>query len=267
MIQYVLLALTGAFAGTLGGLFGIGGGVVIVPVLFVVFTAGGADPEIAMKTAVGTSLATIIVTSTRSIRAHHQRGAVDFSVLRVWGPFIALGAVLGALAARVISGEILLAVFAVGVIGIAIQKLIGRSEQSRTLTFSPAVERGLATGVGLFSALMGIGGGVIGVLILTLAGRPMHQAVGTASGFGLAIAVPGALGFALLGLGQGALPWAIGFVHGPAFLAVALGTAIFTPLGAALAHKLSAKRLSAVFGVYLLITGLLLLREAVLGLS
>lgn len=267
MIQHILLVLTGAFAGTLGGLFGIGGGIVIVPVLYLVFTSGGSDPDIAMKTAVGTSLATIIVTSARSIRAHHKRGAVDFSVLRVWAPFIAVGALLGALAARVISGEVLLTVFSLGVMAIGIQRMRGHKEGGRTLTFSTSVERVIAVFVGLFSALMGIGGGVMGVLILTLAGRPMHQAVGTASGFGMAIAIPGALGFALIGLGQGSLPGAIGFIHGAGFLAVALGTIIFAPMGAALAHKLSAARLSSVFGVYLLITGILLLREAFLGLS
>lgn len=262
MIQYILLALTGAFAGTLGGLFGIGGGVVIVPVLYLVFTQGGADPEIAMKTAVGTSLATIIVTSARSLRAHHKRGAVDFGVLKTWGPFIALGALIGAGLARVISGDVLLAFFAIGIFGIAIQRLRGQRGVQKIITMSPLTQRGLATGTGLVSSLMGIGGGVIGVILLTAQGKTIHQAVATAAGFGMAIAIPGSLGFMAAGWGQPVLSGALGFVHLPGFLAVALGTLVFAPVGAGLAHKLSAERLSKVFGVYLLITGVLLVREA-----
>lgn len=246
----------------LGGLFGIGGGVVIVPVLYLVFTQGGADPSIAMKTAVGTSLATIIITSFRSLRAHHKRGAVDFDVLRRWGPFIALGAVAGALLARVISGDLLLSLFAIGIFGIAIQRLRGARKTSRAITIPEPAQRALAFGTGLVSALMGIGGGVIGVILLTLQGKSMHQAVATAAGFGAAIALPGALGFMLAGIGQGALDGAIGFVHLPGFLAVALGTMVFAPIGAKLAHSLSADLLSKVFGVYLLLSGVLLVREA-----
>ena len=262
MIQAILLAFTGAFAGTLGGLFGIGGGVVIVPVLYLVFTQGGADPEVAMKTAVGTSLATIMVTSIRSLNAHRKRGAVDFDILKNWAPFIAGGAVVGAGLARLISGQVLLSFFAVGIFGIAIQRLRGSRKEAKPVSIPPAVQRALGFGTGLFSALMGIGGGVIGVILLTLQGKTMHQAVATAAGFGLAIAVPGALGFGLLGLGQGALPGALGFVHLPGFLAVALGTLIFAPIGVKLAHSLSGELLSKVFGAYLLLTSVLLVREA-----
>lgn len=262
MIQYLLLALTGAFAGTLGGLFGIGGGVVIVPVLYLVFSAGGADPEIATKTAIGTSLATIIVTSIRSLRAHYKRGAVDLDILKLWGPFIALGALGGAALARVISGDVLLGFFAIGIFGIAIQRLRGERGVTKTVTLSPLAERVLAAGTGLVSSLMGIGGGVIGVILLTMRGKSIHQAVATAAGFGLAIALPGSLGFVVAGLDAETLDGAIGFVHLPGFAAVALGTLIFAPIGAGLAHRLSAARLSKVFGVYLLITGVLLVREA-----
>ena len=268
-MQYVFLALTGAFAGTLGGLFGIGGGIVIVPVLYLVFTAGGADPELAVKTAVGTSLATIIVTSLRSMRSHHLKGAVDFAVLKMWVPFISLGAILGAGLARVVSGQTLTMIFALGAIGMGVHRVIGKTNKDggakQGLDFSAPVQRGMAVVTGMFSSLMGIGGGVIGVMLLTLAGRPIHQAVGTASGFGVAIAIPGAIGFALLGLSSEVIPGALGFVHIPGFLAVALGTLIFTPLGANLAHRLPGPYLSVGFGIYMLITGVLLLREVFLG--
>lgn len=262
MITIILLVLTGAFAGTLGGLFGIGGGVVIVPVLYFIFTQSGADPEVATKTAIGTSLATIIVTSYRSIRAHARRGAVDFEILKRWGPFISIGAVAGALLARVVSGEVLLAFFAIGIFGIAIEKIRGGTAVRRAIDLPSWVQRTLAGLTGLFSSLMGIGGGVIGVILLQLQGKTIHQAVATAAGFGMAIALPGTMGFALLGLGQNELEGAVGFVHAVGFVSVALGTLIFAPIGAGLAHRLSAARLSAVFGVYLLVTSVILLREA-----
>lgn len=265
MTAFALLLLTGAFAGTLGGLFGIGGGIVIVPVLYLVFTQTGADPDLATKTAVGTSLATIIVTSLRSLRSHYKRGAVDFAVLKLWAPFIAVGAALGAALARVISGEALLALFAFGVVGIGVQRVRGRRPSARAVELPAVVQRGLAVGTGFFSSLMGIGGGVIGVLLLTLAGRPMHQAVGTASGFGIAIALPGAIGFAIAGLGVESLSGAFGYVHLLGFLFISAGTLVFAPLGASLAHRLSPERLSSVFGVYLLITGGFLLREVFAG--
>ncbi|MCQ8185154.1 sulfite exporter TauE/SafE family protein [Parvularcula maris] len=266
MTSILLLIATGAFAGTLGGLFGIGGGIVIVPVLYLVFSQLGVDPDTAAKTAVGTSLATIIVTSIRSMMAHRKRGAVDFGVLKLWGPFISIGAVMGALVAGAVSGRALLIVFGVGVIAIGIQRLAGkRGAPASPVVFSALAQRAMAVGTGLVSSLMGIGGGVIGVLLLTLAGRPMHQAVGTASGFGLAIAVPGAIGFALIGLDAPKVPGAVGYVDVLGFLAVSLGTVIFAPLGARLAHALPADRLARIFGGYLLVTGVLLLREAFFG--
>ena len=233
MIEYLLLVLSGAFAGILGCLFGIGGGIVIVPVLYWVFTGNGVDPDTATKMAVGTSLATIIVTSIRSLNAHRQRGSVDFSVLRGWIPFISLGAIFGALVARVVSGKALLLLFAIGVIGIGLHRLFGKREGGRVFHFSPAAERALAGGTGIFSAMMGIGGGVIGVLLLTFAGRPIHLAVGTASGFGVAIAVPGAIGFALLGLGANTPATAIGYVHLPGLAAVALGASSYATVSSA----------------------------------
>jgi uncharacterized membrane protein YfcA len=266
VISILLLIATGAFAGTLGGLFGIGGGIVIVPVLYLVFSQMGVDPDTAAKTAVGTSLATIIVTSIRSMLAHKKRGAVDFDVLKLWGPFIATGAVIGTLVADAIGGNLLLIVFGIGVIAIGIQRLAGkRGAPKGSVTFSTLAQRAMAVGTGLVSSLMGIGGGVIGVLLRTLAGRPMHQAVGTASGFGLAIAVPGAIGFAIIGLDAPKVPGAIGYVDLMGFLAVSLGTVIFAPLGAKLAHALDGDRLARIFGGYLLVTGVLLLREAFFG--
>ena len=258
----LLLLAAGALAGTLGGLFGIGGGVVVVPVLYAVFAAMDVPEAVRIKLAVGTSLATIIVTSARSLRAHARTGRVDGRLLRAWAPFIASGAVLGAALARVLPASGLTLVFAIGVLMIGVQRLVARAEprEGASLPGVP-LQRGLALGTGVLSSLMGIGGGVFGVLLLTRFGRSVHAAVATAAGFGLAIAVPGALGFLVLGTGEG--PWGtIGAVNLPAFGVVAAASALTAPFGARLAHALPARVLSRAFAAYLLVTGVLLLREA-----
>ena len=260
----LLLLAAGALAGALGGLFGIGGGVVVVPALYAVFAATDVPEGVRIKLAVGTSLATIIVTSARSLRAHARTGRVDAALLRAWAPLIAGGAVLGAGVARLAPASGLTLLFAVGVLGIGVQRLFAPAAPRAGAGLpSRPVQRALALGTGLLSSLMGIGGGVFGVLLLTRFGRGVHEAVATAAGFGLAIAVPGALGFAVLGPGEGATPWGtIGAVNLPAFALVALASGLTAPFGARLAHALPARVLSRGFAAYLLVTGTLLLREA-----
>ena len=258
----LLLLAAGAFAGVLGGLFGIGGGVVVVPALYAVFAAMNVPEAVRIKLAVGTSLATIIVTSARSLRAHARTGRVDAGLLRAWGPFIAAGAVLGAVVARLAPAGGLTLLFALGVLGIGVQRLAAPAAPRPGAGLpSLTVQRGLALGTGLLSSLMGIGGGVFGVLLLTRFGRNVHQAVATAAGFGLAIAVPGAIGFLVLGEGGG--PWGtVGAVNLPAFVVVAAASALTAPHGARLAHALPAALLSRGFAAYLILTGALLLRDA-----
>ncbi|MEM6913595.1 MAG: sulfite exporter TauE/SafE family protein [Pseudomonadota bacterium] len=264
-MTYLLLALTGAFAGLLGGLFGIGGGIIIVPVLFAILTGAGGDPEVAAKTAVATSLATIIMTSLRSLRAHHKKGAVDVDVLKIWMPFIAIGAIGGAGLARFIDGQVLVAFFGLSALGMGLQRLLKRDRSGgpkKTFAFSLPLQRSLAVITGVVSSLLGIGGGVMGVMLMTLSGRPIHQAVGTASGFGIAIALPGAITLFFLGLSDTALPGAVSYLHVPGLIAIALGTLMFVPLGAHLAHRASQRHLSIAFGLFLLAMSANLLREA-----
>ena len=259
----LLLLAAGAIAGSLGGLFGIGGGVVVVPALYAVFTALDVPEAARIKLAVGTSLATIVVTSVRSLRAHDRTGRVDRALLRAWAPFIACGALVGSGIARILPADGLTALFAFGVLIIGVQRLLagGRTRRDAALP-SVSVQRGLALGTGTLSSLMGIGGGVFGVLLLTRFGRTTHQAVATAAGFGLAIALPGALGFALLGSGEG--PWGtVGAVNMPAFAIVAAASASTAPFGARLAHALPSTALSRAFAAYLLVTGVLLILETV----
>ncbi len=265
-IGWFVLGLVGAglFAGFVGGLFGIGGGAVVVPALYLLFTALGVDEDVRMHVAIGTSLSTIIATSWRSLTAHRQAGAVDFDVLKTWGPWIMTGAIAGAAVAGFASTEALLFVFGFGLLLIAAQMGLGNPDW-RAFRDLP---RGLwrvftASGIGLFSALMGIGGGAFGVTVLTLSGRPMHQAVATASGFGAAIALPAALGYVIAGWGrEGLPPWSLGFVSLPGFVMLAALTAITAPMGARLAHRLPQLSLKRAFAIFLALIAVNMLREA-----
>jgi len=267
----LLLAMmlgVGLFAGLIGGLFGIGGGIVIVPALYFVFGLLGVPDTVNIKLAVGTSLATILVTSVRSLKTHADHGAVDFTILNGWAPWIGLGALGGAVAARFLSADVLTIVFALGALGVAVRRVFQGEPDERPDRAMPGglLKDAMGIGVGFVSALMGIGGGVIGVMIMTGFGRPIHQAIATASGFGLAIAVPGALGFIGAGWGAEGLPaFSAGYVNGLAFLLIALMTAITAPIGARLAHRLDKTLLSRIFGAYLALTAVLLLRDVLVG--
>jgi uncharacterized membrane protein YfcA len=265
-IVWFVVGLVGAglFAGFVGGLFGIGGGAVVVPALYVLFTALGVDESVRMHVAVGTSLSTIIATSWRSLTAHRQAGAVDFDVLKTWGPWIMLGAITGAAIAGLASTEALLLVFGFGLLLIAAQMGLGNANWRLFRELPHGFWRAItAGGIGLFSALMGIGGGAFGVTVLTLSGRPIHRAVATASGFGAAIALPAALGYVIAGWGrEGLPPWSLGFVSLPGFLLLAGLTAITAPIGARLAHRLPQLSLKRAFAAFLALVAINMLREA-----
>jgi uncharacterized membrane protein YfcA len=258
------LVAAGLLAGFVGGLFGIGGGVVVVPAIYLILTALDVDESVRMHVAVGTSLSTIIATSWRSLTAHRQAGAVDFGVLRTWGPWIMLGAIAGAAIAGFASTEALLLVFGFGLLLIAAQMGFGSTNWRLFRDLPHGIWRVItAAGIGLFSALMGIGGGAFGVTVLTLSGRPIHQAVATASGFGAAIALPAALGYVIAGWGrEGLPPWSLGFVSVPGFIVLAALTSITAPMGARLAHRLPQRALKRAFAVFLAIVALNMLREA-----
>lgn len=258
------LAAAGLFAGFVGGLFGIGGGVVVVPALYVVFTALDVPEAVRMHLAVGTSLSTIVSTSWRSLSTHTKAGAVDFDILKAWTPWITFGALLGAAVAGFASNEALLIVFGAGLLLVAAQMGLGDPNWRLYPDLPAGAPRAaIATGIGLLSALMGIGGGAFGVTVMTLCGRPIHRAVATASGFGAAIAFPGALGYAIAGWGREGLPqWSAGFVSLPGFVVLAALTAITAPIGARLAHRLPQLALKRAFAVFLALTALNMLREA-----
>lgn len=248
------LAAAGMFAGTAAGLFGIGGGAVIVPVLFFLFESLGY-PETAMHVAVSTSLATIILTSSRSVMAHNKRGAVDWQIIRTWAPWIMLGALAGMIGSGWISGRALTGIFGVMAFVLAAQLFFGRPSWRLAEDMpSGAARAGLGSGVGALSALMGIGGGTFGVSLMTMCGRPIHQAVATASGFGIAIGLPSAFAALFVGWGrEGLPPFSLGYVNLIAFAVISVFTVTMAPVGARLAHNLDAVLLKRLFGVLLAI--------------
>lgn len=257
-LALLLAAVVGAglFAGLIAGLFGVGGGTVIVPALFYAFGTLGLGGEGNLHTAVGTSLAVIIAVSFRSLAAHRRHGAVDEAVLRTWTPWIAVGGVVGAVLAGLSSDEGLALVYAAVALLVAAQLgFVG--DRWRLAPDLPQgwARRGLGTGIGAASAMMGVGGGALGSMLMTLCGRPIHQAVATASGFGLAIGVPAALGFVVAGWDEpGRPPWSIGYVNLPAVLVMGVLTTAVAPFGARLAHRLDRNLLRRLFAAFLALT-------------
>lgn len=260
------LIAAGLFAGLVAGLFGIGGGAVIVPVLFFLLDGLGYR-DTAMHVAVSTSLATIIATSIRSVMAHHKRGAVDWNVLRAWGPWIMLGAVLGMALSSHISGQGLAVLFGAIALLISLQFFFGRPDwQIFDDMATGPVRWFLGTLMGGLSALMGIGGGTFGVTLMTVSGRPIHQAIGTAAGFGVAIGVPGALAAIAVGWGrQDVPPGSLGHVNLIAFALIAALTVAMAPVGARLAHSLDSTRLRRWFGILLAIVAVRMIWTSILG--
>ena len=254
--QYGLLILAlagcGLFSGLVAGLFGIGGGAVIVPVLIILFESLGYAGT-ASHVAIATSLATIILTSARSVMAHHERGAVDWQIIRTWAPWIMIGAVIGQLLAGALSGLALKAFFGVMAYLLAAQLFFGRPNWRLADDLPKGAGRaGLGTSIGTLSALMGIGGGTFGVSLMTVYGRVIHQAVATAAGFGIAIGLPSAITAVFVGWGrEGLPPFSLGHVNLAAFGLISIFTVIMAPIGARLAHSLDAQLLKRLFAILL----------------
>jgi uncharacterized protein len=248
------LVASGLFAGLIGGLFGVGGGTVLVPVLFAVLELIDPGAPANLHVAVGTSLATIIATSLRSLAAHRASGAVDEAVLRAWLPWVGFGAVIGAGAAAVSAKGVLGLVYGGLAAGMGLYFVLGHAGWRLMDDLPKGAGRAVCGGLlGAASAMMGIGGGAFGSTLMTLAGRQMHQAVATASGFGVAIAVPATLGFVLAGWGEPRLPaFSLGHVSLPGVVLLSLLTAFSAPWGARLAHRLDRTLLRRLLGGWLL---------------
>lgn len=263
----LMLLVIGAFAGVLAGLLGVGGGIVLVPAFFYAFSALGYDGSQLMQLCLGTSLATIIVTSVRSVMSHNKKGAVDWSILKRWAPGIVLGAVLGVTVASHLRSEFLQGVFGVLGLTVGLYMSFGRSEWRLGSEMPKGLKRGvLSPLLGFISVLMGIGGGSFGVPLMSLFNMAIHRAVATAAGFGVVIAVPSVLGFLLLPMDPASRPpFTVGTVNLVAFGLIIAVTLLTTPLGVTLAHKMDPKPLKRVFGVFLIIVALNMLRKVVMG--
>lgn len=263
-----ILALvgTGVFAGLLAGMLGVGGGIVIVPVLFFLFQRFGVSADSAMVIATGTSLATIIPTSLSSINSHRKKGNVDFILLKSWALFILLGVLAGSWLVTQVSGEVFTVLFGVIATLSALNMLL-RSQKSSITNALPgkAGQSMMASGIGFFSSMVGIGGGTLTVPLLSACNYPAHKAVGTAAAVGLLISLPGALTMLLLGQTPLDAPTGtFGYINLVGLLCIVPLTVLFAPVGANIANKLDAAKLKKVFSVVLLITGVRMLAQVFL---
>jgi uncharacterized membrane protein YfcA len=261
----LLLVAVGALSGFLAGVFGIGGGAVLVPVFYECFRIAGVPLDVRMPLCIGTSLAVIIPTSIRSFRAHRARGAVDMEVLRTWVVPILAGVILGSIIARYAPERLFKIVFVAVAWSAAARLLLARE----TWKLGDDLPDGLVMKtygffIGLLSTLMGIGGGLFSNLLMTFYGRPIHQAVGTSSALAVLISIPGALGYIYAGWPAAAhypdvtalqLPFALGYVSLIGAVLVMPTSLLVAPLGVRVAHALSKRTLEVAFGCYLVIVG------------
>ena len=251
------LAAAGAVTGVLAGVFGVGGGALIVPVLYELFRFMGVPEDVRMPLAVGTSLAIIVPTSIRSYVAHKARGGVDMTIIRAWAIPTVIGVIVGSALARFAPPVVFKLVF-VFVAGMSASRLLGNFawRLGDDLPKGPLMTLyGLV--IGVLSALMGIGGGQLSSMFMTFYNRPIHQAVSTSAGMGVIISIPGALGYLLAGLDKTGLPpGSIGYVSLVGLVLFAPVSVWTAPLGVKLAHALPKRTLERAFGVFLLCVSL-----------
>jgi uncharacterized protein len=261
----LLLIATGALSGFLAGVFGIGGGAILVPVFYECFRLAGVPLEVRMPLCIGTSLAIIIPTSIASFRAHYKRGAVDMDILRRWWLPIIIGVVVGSVTARYAPERLFKIVFVMVAWFAASRLLLARDnwKLGDEVPTGPLM-RVYGFFVGLLSTLMGVGGGLFANLLMTFYGRPIHQAVATSSALAVLISIPGALGYVYAGWPAASrfpdvaalqLPFALGYVSLIGALLVMPTTLITAPLGVKVAHALSKRTLEMAFGAYMFIVG------------
>ena len=258
-MELIIYLLIGAIAGFAAGLFGVGGGLIIVPILYIVFTQLNYDPSVIMHMAVGTSLATIIVTSISSVTAHHKKGAVMWNVFRNLAPGLILGAFFGAGIADLMSGQGLQLVIGFFAVWVAYRMFRGSNtpvDPSRQLP-STGAQMLAGGGIGIASAIFGIGGGSLTVPFLNRCGVVMQKAVATSAACGLPIAIAGALGFVWFGQQSDvSVPNTWGYVHLYAFIGISVMSFITAKLGAKVAHILSPAMLKKCFSGLLTTVGL-----------
>lgn len=258
------LIIAGVVSGLTAGMLGVGGGIVVVPVLYHVLSLIGVDESVRMHVAIGTSLATIIPTAFSSVRAHDKKGAVDWTLLKRWAIPMLVGVAIGSALASIARGQTLALVFAAVATPVAVHLAFGK-EDRHIASELPQGPLGLTLPalIGGLSTMMGIGGGTIGVPTMTLFGVPIHRAVGTASAFGVIISIPGAIAMAASGWSAAHLPpYSIGYVNLLGFLLIAPVSFFAAPLGAQWAHAMDRKKLRGVFAIFIAVTAARMLYDA-----
>lgn len=251
------LAAAGACTGILAGLFGVGGGTVVVPVLYAVFGLYGVADDIRMPLCIGTSLAVIVPTSISSFLGHYRKGAVDFGVLRIWVAPIIAGVIVGVVAASFAKPVIFKVVFITVSLFLAVRLLAGNDWQLGEKLPSGSGMAGYGVIIGSSSSLMGIGGGLVANVILSLYKSPIHTTIATASGVGLIVSIPGAIGYVVSGWHHAGLPpFSLGYVS-------LIGAVLLTPLslmtvpyGVSLAHQMKKRQMEIALAVYLILVSL-----------
>lgn len=253
LILVPALLAAGFVAGVAAGLLGIGGGAILVPVLFQLFTFLKIDPAIVMHLSVGTSLAIIIPTSLRSLKGHMAKGVVDVDLLKSWIFPVLFGCIIGTFVAAFVDGFWLKAVFAFFATLIALKLVFGKENWLLAQQIPGKMINNLISSlIGLFSTLMGVGGGVFGVTYMTLCGRKIHQAIATSSGLGVLISVPATIGYMWAGWGVDNLPeLSVGYVNWLGVAIIIPATVLAAPIGVKLAHSFSRRTLEVAFALLL----------------
>ena len=248
-----MLLAGGMVMGVLAGLLGVGGGGIMVPILYELFSVIGVDETVRMHLCVGTTLAVIVPTSLRSYLSHKARGAVDSGILRSMAGFVAAGVVIGVIVARFSDKEMLTAIWVGAAALISLKMYVGRENWRLGDEIPGHPWRGLyGIFMGTISTLMSIGGGAFVTMMMTLYGRPIHQAVATSSGFGPMIAIPGALGFIWAGWGAAGLPpGSLGYVSLLSAAVIVPASVLAAPWGVRLAHGFSRRTLELAFATFL----------------
>lgn len=252
MTYIAIYLLVGSVAGVMAGLLGIGGGLIIVPLLTVIFTSLGMNHNVIVHLALGTSLASIVFTSLSSVRSHFKRGSVNRSVVARITPGIIAGSYTGTWVAAMLSTNILKGFFGLFILYVATQMLVGiKPKEGRTIPGTLGIF-GSGCGIGLFSSLAGIGGGTLGVPFLVWCNTKIHEAIGTAAGIGFPIAITGAAGYIIHGWGAADLPLhCLGYVYLPALIGIVSASILTAPLGVKLAHSLPVEKLKKIFSLLL----------------
>ncbi len=264
----LLMTAVSIAGGVLAGMLGVGGGIIFVPALDLVFGFIGVDQDVSMHIAVATSLAIIIPTSVVSSKGHHNRRAVDVNLVKSWAPTILLGAMIGALFAGYVKSSYLSLGYAVMTTMVALNMIFADKQLTATKTISDSsLAFVLPFGLGSVSGMLGIGGGALSVpLMHILLKKPMHLCIGSAATFGVLISVPATLFFILSGWGDIRLPaGSLGFVNVLGFAIMAPTTVLMTPLGVRLAHRIEQRSLRLVFAILLMLIASRMLYKTLFG--